>query len=134
MQKLTTCLLFVGEQSGKAEEAINFYVSLFEDGRIIHVLRNGPGEVEPEGMVKNARFSLNGQEFIAFDSALKHEFTFTPAISIFIECESEAEIDSLYQRFMEGGRALMPLDNYGFSRKFAWIADRYGVTWQLNLA
>jgi predicted 3-demethylubiquinone-9 3-methyltransferase (glyoxalase superfamily) len=71
---------------------------------------------------------------MALDSALQHEFTFTPSMSIFVQCESEKEIDSLYKRFIDGGSAQMPLDNYGFSRKFAWVADSYGVSWQLNLA
>ncbi|TME11601.1 MAG: VOC family protein [Chloroflexi bacterium] len=134
MQKFTTCLMFVGEQHGKAEEAINLYVSLFKNSKIIKIERYGAGESEPEGTVKHATFSLNGQEFMALDSALKHEFTFTPSMSIFVQCESEEEIDTLYKRFIEGGSAKMPLDNYGFSRKFAWVADSYGVSWQLNLA
>jgi predicted 3-demethylubiquinone-9 3-methyltransferase (glyoxalase superfamily) len=83
--------------------------------------------------VKQGRFSLDGQEFIAFDSALKHDFTFTPAISIFVECESEEEIDVLYGRFMDKGEAKMPIGDYAFGKKFAWVADRYGVSWQLNL-
>jgi predicted 3-demethylubiquinone-9 3-methyltransferase (glyoxalase superfamily) len=62
------------------------------------------------------------------------EFTFTSAMSIFVQCDSEEEIDTLYTRFTEGGSAQMPLDNYGFSKKFAWVADRYRVSWQLNLA
>jgi predicted 3-demethylubiquinone-9 3-methyltransferase (glyoxalase superfamily) len=134
MQKFTTCLMFVGEQHGKAAEAINFYVSLFKNAKIIEIERYRAGESEPEGTVKRAKFSLNGLEFMAFDSALKHEFTFTSAMSIFVQCDSEEEIDTLYTRFTEGGSAQMPLDNYGFSKKFAWVADRYGVSWQLNLA
>ena len=134
MQKFTTFLMFVGEQHGKAEEAINLYVSLFKNSRIIQIERYGSGEPEPEGTVKHATFSLDGQTFMAIESAQRHEFAFTPAISIYVQCESEEEIDNLYKRFMEGGSALMPLDNYGFSKKFAWVADRYGVSWQLNLA
>jgi len=134
MQKFTPCLMFVGEQFGKAEEAINFYISLFKNGKIVEIERNKPGDPEPEGKVKRAVFSLNGQEFMALESALGHAFTFTPAMSIFVHCESEGEIEALYKAFMDGGQAMMPLNNYGFSRKFAWIADRYGVSWQLNLA
>src|SRR4051812_9691620 len=124
MQKFTTFLMFVGEQRGKAEEAINLYISLFKNSRIIQIDRHGPGESEPEGTVKLASFSLDGQTFMALDSALNHEFTFTPSMSTFVQCESEEEINTLYKRFMEGGSAMMPLDNYGFSRKFAWVADR----------
>ncbi len=133
MQKFTTCLLFVREQHGKAKEAVNFYVSLFKNSKIIHMNLHGPGESELEGTVSHAAFILDGQEFVAMDSALQHDFTFTPAMSIFVQCESEQEIDTLYERFMEGGSAQMPLNNYGFSKKFAWVADRYGVSWQLNL-
>jgi predicted 3-demethylubiquinone-9 3-methyltransferase (glyoxalase superfamily) len=134
MQKFTTFLMFVGEQHGRAEEAIKFYVSLFKNSKIISIVRYGAGESEPEGTVKHATFSLDGQTFMAIESAQKHEFTFTPAMSIYVQCESEEDIDTLYKRFIEGGSAMMPLDNYGFSKKFAWVADRYGVSWQLNLA
>lgn len=134
MQKFTTFLLFVGKQHGKAEEAIKFYVSLFKNSNIVQIQHYGPGEQEPEGTVKRAIFSLGGQEFMAIDSAAKHEFTFTPSISIFVQCESEREIDTLYKCFMDEGDAKMPLNNYGFSKKFAWVADKYGVSWQLNLA
>jgi predicted 3-demethylubiquinone-9 3-methyltransferase (glyoxalase superfamily) len=71
---------------------------------------------------------------MAMDSAHAHKFTFTPAISIFVECETEAELDTLYKVLSEGGEALMPLNNYGFSKKFGWVNDRYGVSWQLNWA
>ena len=60
-------------------------------------------------------------------------FTFTPAISLFVECEDEAELDTAFARLSDGGAALMPPGDYGFSRKFAWLADRFGVSWQLNL-
>jgi predicted 3-demethylubiquinone-9 3-methyltransferase (glyoxalase superfamily) len=118
---------------GKAEEAMRFYVSLFADGRIIDVTRYGPGEPVAEGSVKTATFSVAGQTVMCFNSPVKHNFTFTPAISLFVDCESETELRRLCAAFMEGGVALMPLDNYGFSRLFTWVNDRYGVSWQLNL-
>lgn len=126
--------MFVREQHGRAEEAINLYVSLFRNSKVIKMERWGAGGPEPEGTVKQGRFSLNGQEFMALDSAAKHDFTFTPAMSIFVECETEDEIDMLYRRFMESGEVKMPIGNYGFSKKFGWVADRYGVSWQLNLS
>jgi predicted 3-demethylubiquinone-9 3-methyltransferase (glyoxalase superfamily) len=70
---------------------------------------------------------------MAIDSAAAHNFTFTPAFSIFVICESESELEKLYEALNTGGEALMPLDNYGFSRKFGWVKDRYGVSWQMNL-
>ena len=126
MQKLTTFLMFVGEQCGKAEEAMHFYTSLFEDSGVIHMEREN-------GLVKYARFSLHGQEFMASDSNAAHAFTFTPATSIFVQCEMEAEIDRLFARLSKDGAVLMELDRYPFSTKFGWVNDRFGVSWQLNL-
>jgi predicted 3-demethylubiquinone-9 3-methyltransferase (glyoxalase superfamily) len=133
MQKFTTFLMFVGEQCGKAEEAINLYVSLFKSSSIIAIDRYGEGEEEREGTVKRAAFSLNGQTFMAIDSAREHDFTFTPAISLFVQCETEEEVNSVFERLSEGGKILMELGNYGFSEMFGWVQDAYGVTWQLNL-
>ncbi len=131
-QKITTFLMFTG-QTAQAEAAMTFYISLFEDSKILSIQRYGPEGPGVEGSVLHARFSLNGQEFMCIDSNGPHDFTFTPSISLFITCESEAEIDRLYGQLSEGGGILMPLSNYGFSRKFGWIADRFGVSWQLNL-
>ena len=133
MKSVTTFLMFVGDQQGKAEEAMGFYTSLFGNSRIVSIERYGPGEDQPEGSVKVARFTLNGTELMAIDSAGPHPFTFTPAISLFIECESLAEIDTAYERLREGGAALMEIGAYGFSQRFAWVQDRFGVSWQLNL-
>ena len=68
------------------------------------------------------------------DSPVKHAFTFTPAISIFVECESEAELDTAFGKLSEGGAVLVPVGNYGFSARFGWLTDRFGVSWQLNVA
>lgn len=134
MQKVTTCLMFVGEQHGKAEEAINLYTSLVKDSKILHITRYGAGEQGVEGTVVQATFTLKGQEFMATDSHLEHPFTFTPAMSLFVQCESEAEIDLLFSTLSSEGATLMPLNNYGFSKKFGWVNDKYGVSWQLNLS
>ncbi len=125
--------MFIGDQKGKAEEAVAFYVSVFENSEILSIERYGPGEEEPEGMVKTARFSLNGVQVRAMDSAYDHRFTITPAISLYVECESEAELVQAHARLVDGGMELMPLGDYGFSARFAWVQDRYGVSWQLNL-
>lgn len=134
-QKFISHFLFVGEQCGKAEEAITFYMSLFENSHLLHIERWSESEVKEEvaGTVKLARFSLGGQEFQAQDSGRQHAFTFTPAMSIFVQCETEPEIDRLFQKLSEGGMVFMPLDSYPFSEKFGWIADKYGVSWQVNL-
>ena len=81
----------------------------------------------------NATFSLKGQEFMCIDSNLKHQFTFTPSFSIYVACHSEEELNHLYEKLIMDGQALMPLDDYGFSKKFAWLNDRFNVSWQLNL-
>ncbi len=70
---------------------------------------------------------------MCIDSPIKHEFTFTPSISIFVECESDAEIEDVFGRLLSGGNVLMPLGNYGFSTKFGWLKDRFGPSWQLDL-
>lgn len=128
-RKVKTFLMF----EGQAEEAMNFYVSLFDDAKIVDIERFGPGEEGAEGSLKAAVFSLEGQEFMCFNSRLGHPFTFTPSISMFVTCESEAELDRLYATISEDGEVFMPLDVYPFSRKFGWVADRFGVSWQLNL-
>jgi predicted 3-demethylubiquinone-9 3-methyltransferase (glyoxalase superfamily) len=81
-----------------------------------------------------AHFAFAGQSVMCIDSPVKHEFDFTPSFSFFVECESEEEIDRLVAALGEDGALLMPPDDYGFSRKFAWLNDRFGVSWQLNLA
>ena len=133
MTETTPFLMFCGPHAGQAEEAITFYVSLLKNSKIITIDHYGANEPEPEGMVRLARFTLAGREYMAIDSAAGHQFTFTPAFSIFVTCESESELKKLYKALRVGGAELMPLDNYGFSRAFAWLNDRFGVSWQINL-
>ncbi|ANS74368.1 hypothetical protein AWM70_07050 [Paenibacillus yonginensis] len=130
MEKVTPFLMF---QEGNAEEAMNFYTSLIEDSAITNIVRYGANESGDEGTVMQATFTLKGQEFMCIDSNIKHQFSFTPSFSIFVTCNTEEELDNLYQKLIEGGQALMPIGDYGFSKKFGWLNDRYGVSWQLNL-
>jgi predicted 3-demethylubiquinone-9 3-methyltransferase (glyoxalase superfamily) len=134
MKSIVPFLMFCGKTHGKAEEAMTFYTSLFPDSRITRIERYVAGEHEPEGTVKVARFQLNGREFMAIDSAMPHPFTFTPAISLFVNCETTDEIENAFKGLSEGGAVLMPLGTYPFSERFGWVQDRYGVSWQLNLA
>jgi predicted 3-demethylubiquinone-9 3-methyltransferase (glyoxalase superfamily) len=120
-------------QGGNAEEAMNFYVSLFPGSEVNDIVRYGPGGPGAEGSVMRATFSVAGQEIMCIDSPMKHAFTFTPAISLFVTCDSEEEFRRLAAALSEGGSELMPPGDYGFSRLFAWVADRYGVSWQINL-
>jgi predicted 3-demethylubiquinone-9 3-methyltransferase (glyoxalase superfamily) len=133
MPETTPFLMFCGPHAGQAEEAIQFYVSLLNNSQILTIDRYGANEDEPEGSVRLARFSLAGREYMALDSARGHNFTFTPAFSIFVTFETETEVTEFHEALSQGAAALMPLDNYGFSRKFAWLNDRYGVSWQMNL-
>ncbi|EEL34551.1 MULTISPECIES: VOC family protein [Bacillus cereus group] len=129
-QKITTFLMF----EGKAEEAMNFYTSLFDQSEIVSISRydeNGPGK---EGTVIHATFTLNGQEFMCIDSYVKHDFTFTPAMSLYVTCETEEEIETAFNKLAQDGAILMPLGAYPFSKKFGWLNDKYGVSWQLTLA
>jgi len=118
---------------GKAEEAMNFYVSLFPASKVVDVVRYGPGQAGPEGSIMKAVFTVSGETILCSDSFVKHEFTFTPSISFFVTCESEGEVERLANALSIDGNVFMPVGDYGFSRKFAWVADRYGVSWQLNL-
>jgi predicted 3-demethylubiquinone-9 3-methyltransferase (glyoxalase superfamily) len=118
---------------GPAEAAMNFYVSLFPGSTVDRVERYGPGEPGAEGSIKLATFTVAGQRLLCIDSPIKHAFTFTPSISLFVECASEAELDSVFGQLSAGGSVLMPPGGYGFSTKFAWVSDRFGVSWQLNL-
>ena len=130
MEKVISFLMF---QDDNAEEAMNYYTSLIEDSQITSIVRYGSNESGEEGTVMQATFTLKGQEFMCIDSNVKHQFSFTPSFSIFVTCDTEEELDNLYHKLIEGGQALMPLGDYGFSKKFGWLNDRFGVSWQLNL-
>lgn len=129
-QKIHTFLMF----EGKAEEAMSFYTSLFDDAEIVSISRYGADGPGKEGSVVQAIFTLAGQQYMCIDSPVAHAFTFTPSVSLFVNCADEAEIDRLYAALSEGGGVLMALGDHGFSKKFGWVNDRFGVSWQLNLA
>ncbi len=126
---ITPFLMFEGD----AEEAMNFYVSLIPDSRVLHVERYGPDGPGPEGSLLTARFSLGEREVMCSNSPISHDFTFTPSMSLFVTCSSKEEIEGLTDALSANGKTLMPLDNYGFSQMFAWVSDCFGVSWQLNL-
>ncbi len=129
-ERITPFLMF----EGKAEEAMNFYLSLFPGARVEKLEHFGPEGPGAEGSVLHAEFVLNGQQLRMFDSPVHHAFTFTPSISLFVDCASEEEIDRLFAALSEGGQVMMELAEYPFAKKFGWIADRFGVSWQLSLA
>ncbi|MFJ6265105.1 VOC family protein [Lysinibacillus xylanilyticus] len=123
MKSATTFLMF----QGQANEAIQQYQQWFSELQVESLTY-----MEDSQQVAMAVLNLKGLKMMVNDSVIKHNFTFTPSTSIFMECESEEEIDSLVTQILEDGQALMPLNNYGFSKKFAWIQDRFGVSWQLT--
>jgi predicted 3-demethylubiquinone-9 3-methyltransferase (glyoxalase superfamily) len=115
-QKITTYLWF----NGNAEEAVEFYTSIFRDSRVTHIARWGEGGPGPEGSVMNIAFDLAGQGFIALNGG--PQFAFTPAISLFVACESQAEVDDLWTKLLAGG---------GKPTACGWLEDRYGLSWQV---
>jgi predicted 3-demethylubiquinone-9 3-methyltransferase (glyoxalase superfamily) len=131
-RSIVTFLMFQGDN--RAEDAMQLYASVVPGAEITELEHFGPGEQGREGTVRNARMSLCGYEVRFFDSPAEHAFTFTPATSFFVECESADELDRMFATLSEGGAVFMPLSNYGFSTRFGWCSDRFGVAWQLNLA
>lgn len=129
-QQITTFLTF---QKSNAEQAMNFYVELFDNSKIINVQRWGKEGPVEEGKIMHATFNLNGNLFMCSDSPPIHDWDFTPAVSNYIECENEIELENLFEKLSENGKIMMPLNNYGFSQKFGFVEDQFGVSWQLNL-
>ncbi len=127
--RIRTHLMF----EGAAEQAMALYVGLFEDAAVLDIDRYGPEGPGRAGSVRRATFRLGRYEVVCIDSPVAHAFSFTPAMSIFVDCADAEEQSRLYAALVEGGEALMPLDDYGFSRRFGWIKDRFGVSWQLDL-
>ena len=136
----TTFLTFVGDQCGKAEEAINFYTSIFPNSEIKSITKYAEGEVggTPD-LIKHGVFTLNGVKYMVSENNYKHAWSFSPDVSIFVECTSDKGIQTLFDQLSSnGGQIMVPLDNYefaeyGFGKKFGWCQDKYGISWQLNL-
>ena len=120
--KIVPSLLFVGDQAGKAEEAITFYAEVFGNAAVGDIARYGANQ-EPDrpGTVASADFRLEGQPFAAMDSARQHDFTFNEAISFYVECAAQEEVDRLWQK----------LSAVPESEQCGWLKDPYGVSWQI---
>ena len=115
------------------EEALQYYAKLIDDAEITSISRYKADEAGPEDTVMVATFKIKGQELICIDRAVKNEFAFTPATSIYVNCNSVMEIKRLFQEFAAEGKVFMDLTSYGFSELYGWVEDRYGISWQLNL-
>ena len=113
---------------------MELYVATFPNSGIVRVESYGVGEPGPEGTIKVATFTLCGREFMCSDSPVTHKFSFTPSSSTFVDFDSKDEAERVFRALATGGTVLMPLGNYGFSSHFGWISDRFGVSWQLNVA
>ncbi len=121
-QKITPTLMFVGENSGRAEEAINFYGSLFPEHKIDHILRYGQDEPpERAGTIKHAGFTLAGREFAAMDSDRAHGFSFNEAISFMVHCDTQEQIDHYWERLSAHPKA----------EQCGWLKDKFGFSWQI---
>lgn len=107
-QKITPFLMFSGKQHGKVSDAIRLYTSVFKDSQIINK--------------EETEFSINGLEFMTLDSDIEHAFTFSPATSFYVSCDSQAEIDLLWEKLSEGGKKQM----------CGWLEDQFGVSWQIE--
>src|ERR1700730_12918612 len=115
MQKITPFLWF----DGNAEEAMSFYVSIFKNSKVGRVTRYGDAGPGPKGSVMTATFQLEGQEFYALNGG--PVFSFTPAISFFVNCETQQEVDELWDKLCEGGKP----------NRCGWLQDKFGVSWQI---
>lgn len=138
--KITPFLTFVGDQCGKAEEAMNFYTSIFPNSEIKSITKYAEGEAggTPE-LVKYGLFSLDGVDYKISENNYNHAWSFSPGISLFIVSDSEEEVQTLYKTLSSDGKVMIPLDsyesdNYGFGKMFGWCEDRYGISWQFNLS
>ncbi|MEQ1742281.1 MAG: VOC family protein [Candidatus Nitrotoga sp.] len=114
MQKITTCLLF----DGQAEEAMNYYVSIFKNSKILSVTHYGKGAPMPEGTVMTANFELEGRQFMALNGPM---YKFSPATSFVVNCETQEEVDYYWDALAAGGKP----------NRCAWLDDKYGVSWQI---
>ena len=115
MQKITPFLWF----NGQAEEAMHFYVSIFKNSKILSVTRYGDAGPGPKGSVMSATFQLEGQEFMALNGG--PHFSFTPAISMFVNCETQEEVDEFWEKLSAGGS----------KERCGWLKDKYGLSWQI---
>ncbi len=122
---------FLTFQGGVATAALDLYREVFDDFELVEIEHADTGG--PDDTVKVARFRVAGSDFSCADSPVDHEWGFTPAVSLWIDCDDDDELERLFDRLSDGGTVFMPLDNYGFSTRFGWVGDRFGVTWQLNL-
>jgi predicted 3-demethylubiquinone-9 3-methyltransferase (glyoxalase superfamily) len=120
-QKISPVLMFTGDQCGKAEQAFEFYISIFKNSRVKSIARYLKGENDVEGTIKHAQFILDNQIFMSMDSSFSHQFSFNEAVSLVVECETQDEIDYFWEKLTEGGEEI----------QCGWLKDKFGVSWQV---
>ncbi len=126
MEKIYPCLWL----DNQAEEAARFYTSIFANGEIRETQYYLDDIHKPKGSVLTVEFSIANQRFLLLNG--RDDFKITPAISFFVDCETKEELDTLWHALLDGGFALMPLQEYPFSDYFGWVQDQYGVSWQIQ--
>ncbi len=127
--KIRTHLMFQGD----AVAAIALYRDVFAEFTIVSIDHYGEDGAGPAGTIRMAEADFAGHEILIIDSPPVHVFNFTPSMSLFVDLDAENALEAAFARLSEEGRVLMPLGDYGFSRRFGWTTDRFGVSWQLNL-
>jgi predicted 3-demethylubiquinone-9 3-methyltransferase (glyoxalase superfamily) len=129
MKKITPCLWF----DNKAEDAARFYTSIFKNSKLgkkaTYNAESSKASGMPEGSLMTIAFKLEGQEFLGLNGG--NFFKFTPATSFMVYCKTTAEVDQLWNKLSEGGKTLMELAEYPFSKRYGWLEDKYGVSWQI---
>ncbi len=120
-QKIVPCFMFVGQQHGRAEEAVKYYCQVFENSKVESIELYHGSDIEPDGTVVQAKFEFSNQKFTAMDSAWEHKFTFTEGLSFYIYCNTQAEIDYFWEKLTDGGE----------ESQCGWLKDKFGVSWQI---
>lgn len=118
---------------GSARAAMTLYAAAIPDAEITSLSLRTADDDGEEGTVAEGFMRIGGQTFRFFDSPAPHDFTFTPAISLFADGVNDQQFQHITEKLADGGEYLMPPDNYGFSPRFAWLKDRFGVSWQINM-
>lgn len=129
IMKVSTHLMF---QNGRAKDALDLYRSVFPCFSVTSIEKYGP-EDDAAGQIKIAEIDFDGHRLIVIDSSIQHQFDFTPSVSLFVNFDNNADLECAFEKLAVNGKIMMPLDNYGFSARFGWVSDLFGVSWQLNL-
>jgi predicted 3-demethylubiquinone-9 3-methyltransferase (glyoxalase superfamily) len=129
MSRVCTHLMFQGD----AARAIDLYRQVFPDFRVVAIEHYPETEGKAAGLIRSARIDFDGHPLIFIDSPISHDFGFTASTSLCVEFDSSEMLEAVFLALSEGGEVKMPVDDYGFSRRFGWLTDRFGVSWQLDL-